>query len=117
MKKSGDGLVVSISSIAAFTGIGSNIAYCAAKAGIDVMTEPLARVLAPEVRVLAVSPGVVDTQFVSGRGSGFNEKVAASTPLARIGEVDDIAAAILACATLLGFSTGHIIQVDGGRAL
>ncbi len=117
LKKSGDGLVVSISSIAAFTGIGSNIAYCAAKAGIDVMTKPLARVLAPEVRVLAVSPGVVDTQFVSGRGSGFNEKVAASTPLARIGEVDDIAAAILACATLLGFSTGHIIQVDGGRAL
>ncbi|MBD9511791.1 SDR family oxidoreductase [Ensifer sp. ENS10] len=117
LKKSGDGLVVSISSIAAFTGIGSNIAYCAAKAGIDVMTKPLARVLAPEVRVLAVSPGVVDTQFVSGRGSGFNEKVAASTPLARIGEVDDITAAILACATLLGFSTGHIIQVDGGRAL
>lgn len=117
LKKSGDGLVVSISSIAAFTGIGSNIAYCAAKAGIDVMTKALARVLAPEVRVLAVSPGVVDTQFVSGRDSGFNEKVAASTPLARIGEVDDIAAAILACATLLGFSTGHIIQVDGGRAL
>ncbi|MCY1486233.1 3-alpha-hydroxycholanate dehydrogenase (NADP(+)) [compost metagenome] len=117
LKKSGDGLVVSISSIAAFTGIGSNIAYCAAKAGIDVMTKALARVLAPEVRVLAVSPGVVDTQFVSGRDSGFNEKVAASTPLARIGEVDDIAAAILACATLLVFSTGHIIQVDGGRAL
>ncbi|MBK5571484.1 SDR family oxidoreductase [Ensifer sp. SSB1] len=117
LKKSGDGLVVSISSIAAFTGIGSNIAYCAAKAGIDVMTKALARVLAPEVRVLAISPGVVDTQFVPGRGSDFNEKVAASTPLGRIGEVDDIAAAILASATLLGFSTGHIIQVDGGRAL
>ncbi len=117
LKKSGDGLVVSISSIAAFTGVGSNIAYCAAKAGIDVMTKALARVLAPEIRVLAISPGVVDTQFVPGRGSDFNEKVAASTPLGRIGEVDDIAAAILASATLLGFSTGHIIQVDGGRAL
>ncbi|SDM52651.1 SDR family NAD(P)-dependent oxidoreductase [Ensifer sp. YR511] len=117
LKKSGDGLVVSISSIAAFTGIGSNIAYCAAKAGIDVLTKALARALAPEIRVLAVSPGVVDTQFVPGRGSDFNDKVASSTPLGRIGEVDDIAAAILASATLLGFSTGHIIQVDGGRAL
>ena len=117
LKASGDGLVVSISSIAAFTGVGSSIAYCAAKAGIDVMTKALARVLAPEVRVLAVSPGVVDTQFVPGRGADFNDKTAASTPLKRIAEAEDIAAAITACATMLGYSTGHIIQVDGGRAL
>ncbi len=117
LKASGDGLVVSISSIAAFTGVGSSIAYCAAKAGIDVMTKALARVLAPEVRVLAVSPGVVDTGFVPGRGADFNDKVSNSTPLKRIGEAEDIAAAITACATMLGYSTGHTIQVDGGRAL
>jgi NAD(P)-dependent dehydrogenase (short-subunit alcohol dehydrogenase family) len=117
LKASGDGLVVSISSIAAFTGVGSSIAYCAAKAGIDVMTKALARVLAPEVRVLAVSPGVVDTNFVPGRGADFNEKVSNSTPLKRIAEAEDIAAAITACATMLGYSTGHTIQVDGGRAL
>ena len=117
LKASGDGVVVSLSSIAAFTGVGSSIAYCAAKAGIDVMTRSLARVLAPEVRVLAVSPGVVDTNFVPGRGADFNDKVSASTPLKRIATADDIAAAILACVTMLGYSTGHIIQVDGGRAL
>lgn len=117
LKASGDGLVVSISSIAAFTGVGSSIAYCAAKAGIDVMTKALARVLAPEIRVLAVAPGVVDTGFVPGRRGDFNDKVAASTPLKRIGSADDIAAAITACATMLGYSTGHTIQVDGGRAL
>lgn len=117
LKTSGDGLVVSISSIAAFTAVGSSIAYCAAKAGIDVMTKALARVLAPEVRVLAVSPGVVDTEFVPGRGADFNDKVSASTPLKRIGAAEDIAAAITACATMLGFSTGHFVQVDGGRAL
>lgn len=117
LKATGDGLIVSISSIAGFTGVGSSIAYCAAKAGIDVMTKALARALAPQVRVLAVSPGVVDTAFVPGRGADFNDKVSASTPLKRIGEADDIAAAITACATMLGFSTGHIVQVDGGRAL
>jgi 3-oxoacyl-[acyl-carrier protein] reductase len=117
LKASQDGLVVSLSSIAAFTGVGSSIAYCAAKAGIDVMTKALARVLAPEVRVLAVSPGVVDTAFVPGRAGDFNDKVAASTPLGRIASATDIAAAITACATHLGYSTGHIIQVDGGRAL
>ena len=99
LKASGDGLVVSISSIAAFTGVGSSIAYCAAKAGIDVMTKSLARALAPEIRVLAVAPGVVDTGFVPGRDADFNDKVAASTPLKRIGTAEDIAAAITACAT------------------
>ena len=117
LKASGDGLVVSISSIAGFTAIGSNIAYCAAKAGIDVMTKSLARALAPEVRVLAVSPGAVDTPFVPGRGADFNATMAFTTPLGRIGVVEDVAAAIAVCATHLGYSTGHIIQVDGGRAL
>ena len=81
------------------------------------MTKELARALAPKVRVLAVSPGVVDTSFVPGRGPDFNEKVLASTPLKRIATPDDIAAAIVACATHLGFSTGTTIVVDGGRAL
>jgi 3-oxoacyl-[acyl-carrier protein] reductase len=117
LKAGGDGVIVSLSSIAAFTGVGSSIAYCAAKAGIDVMTRSLARVLAPEVRVLSVSPGVVDTAFVPGRGEDFNSKVAASTPLKRIGTTEDIARAITACVCVLRYSTGHTIQVDGGRAL
>ncbi len=117
LKVSGDGLIVTVSSIAGFTGTGSSIAYCAAKAGVDVMTKSLARVLAPQVRVLAVSPGVVDTGFVPNRGADFNAKAAAATPLKRIGAAEDVAAAIVACATMLGYSTGHIIQVDGGRAL
>jgi 3-oxoacyl-[acyl-carrier protein] reductase len=117
LKASGDGLIVSVSSIAGQTGVGSSIAYCAAKAGIDVMTKSLARALAPDIRVLAVAPGVVDTGFVPGRGADFNAKIAASTPLGRIGSAQDVAAAILACATSLQFSTGTTIVVDGGRSL
>lgn len=117
LKASGDGLVVSVSSIAGATGTGSSIAYCAVKAGIDVMTKSLARVLAPEVRVLAVSPGVVDTGFVPGRGAEFNAKTAATTPLRRVASAEDVGAAILACATHLGFSTGTVLVVDGGRSL
>jgi 3-oxoacyl-[acyl-carrier protein] reductase len=117
IKASGDGLIVSISSIAGTNGIGSSIAYCAAKAGIDVMTKSLARVLAPEVRVLAVAPGVVDTGFVPGRSADFNTKTAATTPLRRIATAEDIALAIVACATQLGFATGTTFVVDGGRSL
>jgi 3-oxoacyl-[acyl-carrier protein] reductase len=81
------------------------------------MTKSLARILAPEIRVLAVSPGVVDTAFVPGRSTDFNAKAAAAAPLKRIGHPEEIAAAILACATHLTFSTGSTIVVDGGRAL
>jgi 3-oxoacyl-[acyl-carrier protein] reductase len=117
LKASGDGLIVNVSSIAGFTGTGSNLAYGAAKAGLDVMGKSLARVLAPEVRVLTVSPGVVDSTFVPGRGADFNAKAAAATPLKRVGTPDDVAAAIQACATTLRFATGQVFVVDGGRAL
>jgi len=117
LKDSGNGLIVSVSSIAGMTGLGSSIAYGAAKAGIDVMTKSLARVLAPEVRVLGVSPGAVDTSFVPGRGADFNARAAATTPLKRVAQAEDVAAAILACATHLTFSTGTTLVVDGGRAL
>ncbi|HEY5000035.1 MAG TPA: SDR family oxidoreductase, partial [Usitatibacter sp.] len=117
LKESGDGLIVNVSSITAFTGVGSNLAYVASKAGLDVMGKSLARVMAPQVRVLTVSPGAVDSSFVPGRGSDFNAKTAASTPLKRVGLPEDVAAAIEACATTLRFATGQVIVVDGGRAL
>jgi 3-oxoacyl-[acyl-carrier protein] reductase len=117
MKASGDSVVVNVSSIAAFTGIGSNLAYAAAKAGVDALTKALAKALGPQVRVLAVSPGVVDTSFVSGRDAGFNERVGGTLPLKRVGVADDVAAAIVACCTALRYATGSIIVADGGRHL
>lgn len=117
LKASGEGLIVSVSSIAGQTGTGSSIAYCAVKAGIDVMTKSLARALAPEIRVMGVAPGVVDTGFVPGRGAEFNAKTAATTPLRRVASAEDVADAVLACATSLRFSTGTTLVVDGGRSL
>jgi 3-oxoacyl-[acyl-carrier protein] reductase len=117
LRASRDGLVVNVSSIAAFNGLGSNLAYAAAKAGVDALTKALARTLAPDVRVVAVSPGVVDTPFVSGRDAAFNQRVGATLPLARVGVADDVAAAITAFATHLRYATGSILVVDGGRHL
>jgi NAD(P)-dependent dehydrogenase (short-subunit alcohol dehydrogenase family) len=117
LRASGDGLIVNVSSIAGFTGVGSNLAYVAAKASLDIVSESLAKVLAPAIRVLCVSPGVVDSGFVPGRGADFNEKTGATTPLKRIGTPDDVAGAIEACVTHLRFSTGTRIVVDGGRHL
>ena len=117
LKVSGDGLVVQVSSIAGFQGSGSSVVYGATKAGLDVMVKSLARVLGPEVRLIAVSPGAVDTNFVPGRGAEFNAKAAAANPLKRIATPEDCARAILACATHLTYTTGVKIVVDGGRSL
>ena len=117
LRASGDGLVANISSIAAFTGVGSNLAYVAAKAGLDVVGDALAKALAPTVRVVSVSPGAVASSFVPGRGVAFNTQAAATTPLGRIGQPDDVAAVIEALATTMRFVTGTRIVVDGGRHL
>lgn len=117
LKASGDGLVVNISSIAGFTGVGSNLAYVAAKAGLDVVGDALAKAFAPAVRVVSVSPGAVESGFVPGRGAEFASKMANTTPLGRIGKPDDVAATVEALATTMRFVTGTRIVVDGGRHL
>jgi 3-oxoacyl-[acyl-carrier protein] reductase len=117
MRETGDAVVVNVSSISGFTGSGSSIAYCAAKSALDTMSLSLARALGPEIRVLCVSPGAVATDFLPGRGREQLEKLAAATPLKRVVEPEDVARAVLACATLLKASTGGRVIVDGGRFL
>jgi 3-oxoacyl-[acyl-carrier protein] reductase len=117
LRAHGDGLVVNISSLSGSTGVGSCVAYCASKAAVDVMGMSLARALAPTIRVLTISPGVVDTDFVPGRDKAMREKQGATSPLKRAATPQDCAEAVLACATTLRFSTGSVIQVDGGRHL
>jgi len=113
----GDGLVVNISSIAGVTAMGSNVAYCASKAALDSMTKSLARALAPEIRVVSVSPGLVDTDFVKNLDKKWRDDQALRTPLKRLASADEIGAAALAVATHLRYSTGCIIAIDGGRPL
>jgi 3-oxoacyl-[acyl-carrier protein] reductase len=117
LRESDEGVIVNVSSIAAFTGVGSSIAYCAAKAALDTVTVSLARALGPKIRVLCVSPGPVATDFVPGRDRAALENIAQKTPLKRVVEPDDVAAAILACITHLRMTTGTKIIVDGGTHL
>lgn len=117
LRRSGDAVIVNISSIAASYGTGSNIIYGASKAALDTMSMALARVLAPEIRVVCVSPGVVNTGFVPGRTQEMMDKAAAATPLKRAVEADDVALAVMACITHLRHTTGSVITVDAGRHL
>jgi 3-oxoacyl-[acyl-carrier protein] reductase len=110
-------LVVSISSVAATTGIGSNVAYCASKAALNAMTMSLARALAPAIRVVSVSPGVVETEFIKGLDERWRHEQLSRTPLGHLASPDDVADAVLAVATTLRSTTGCVIPVDGGRPL
>lgn len=117
LAKNGDGLVVNISSIAASIGLGSNIAYCASKAALDNMTKSLARALAPDIRVLAVAPGLVKTEFTKKFDQAWIDAYLRSTPLRRVVPPEHVGRAVLAAAVSLPSSTGIVIPVDAGRLL
>lgn len=109
--------IVNVSSIAARTGVGSSLAYLAAKAGVDALTIALAKVLAPRIRVFSVSPAGVDTDFVPGRTREQLQKTAEKLPLAHVTTPDDVARAVVACIVNLTSSTGIVVPVDEGRHL
>ena len=113
----GGGLVVNISSVAGRTALGSNIAYCASKAALDNVTMSLARALAPQIRVVSVSPGWVEGEYAQRMPPALIQEQRDKTPLARIASAEDVADAVLALATQLRFTTGTVIPVDGGRPL
>jgi 3-oxoacyl-[acyl-carrier protein] reductase len=121
MRKSGQGAIVNVASIAGIRAIGSSIAYAASKAGLINMTVALARVLAPEVRVNAVAPGFIDTRWLrEGLASVYEPakaQTAERTPLKRVASPEDVSQIILSLIEGAGFVTGQCVVVDGGNAI
>ncbi len=110
-------VIVNISSVAAVTGQGSNVAYCASKAALDSMTRSLGRALAPAIRVMSVSPGWVLGEYASRMPEEVLAAQRDATPLARLATGDDVAGAVSAVVHDLPFTTGAVVSVDGGRPL
>ena len=113
----GDGVVVNVSSVAAVTGLGSNVAYSASKAAMDSMTRSLAHALAPAIRVVSVSPGWVLGEYASTMPPSVLESQRLATPSGRLSTAEDVASAVTAVVDLLPQTTGAVIPVDGGRPL
>jgi 3-oxoacyl-[acyl-carrier protein] reductase len=113
----GGGVIVNISSLAARMAGGSNIAYCASKAALDNMTVALARALAPEIRVVSVAPGLVDTEFTKAWDPAVRQRYLERSVLGRLPTPEDVARGVFAAVTLLTATTGAVIPVDAGRPL
>jgi 3-oxoacyl-[acyl-carrier protein] reductase len=117
------GAVVNISSIAGVAGIGSSVAYAASKGALNTMTLSLARALAPDVRVNAVCPGYVDTNwFVKEFGKETAERISEAegkrNPLQRVADGAEIAKTVLFLAgPESGNITGEMLLTDGGMHL
>jgi 3-oxoacyl-[acyl-carrier protein] reductase len=116
-KQPGGAVVINISSIAGVTAMGSNVIYCASKAAVDNMTKSLARALAPKIRVVSVSPGLVANDFVRSMDKTWLDEQVNRTPLKRLAAPEEAASAVIAAIKHLTFTTGSIIPVDGGRPL
>ncbi|MFF0452789.1 SDR family NAD(P)-dependent oxidoreductase [Nocardia africana] len=112
LRKSPHGQIVNISSIAGSRPAGSSIPYAVSKAAIEHLTRLLAATLGPQIRVNAVAPGLIDTEFTTAL-TGPREQVRTIAPLRRIGDPGDVAGAVLGIAGA-GYSTGTVLLVDGG---
>lgn len=116
LRKSNDALIINITSASGVQASNSNLAYGASKAGLELLTKSLSKVLAPNIRVVAICPGYLDTATSGAvKPAGFNEKVSKEIPLGRVGTGDDVAATIESLATTMKYITGSTIVLDGGR--
>ena len=125
MRKRGGGAIVNVASQHAFATTKGRAAYTAAKAGLAGLTRAMALDHAPErIRVNAVCPGAVDTEFLRGGWAALNPgtpldpliaDLGAKHPLGRVGRPEDVAEAIAFLASShADFLTGVLLPVEGG---
>ncbi len=115
--KQGGGSVINVSSVGGFTTNQILGVYDVTKAALIHLTKQLAAELGPGVRVNAVAPGLIKTDFARVLWEGERgDEVAKAYPLKRLGEPEDVAAAALYLAddATSGWVTGHTIVLDGG---
>ncbi|WP_295802137.1 pteridine reductase [uncultured Microbulbifer sp.] len=110
------GSIVNLADIHGDKPMPQHTVYCAAKAGLVMLSKSLARELAPAVRVNAVAPGAI--LWPEQESEGYNkEQILARIPLQRSGDPSDIARTVRFLVADAPYITGQVIAVDGGRSL
>ncbi len=115
MKNQGGGSVINMSSMVSIYGQPAGCGYPASKYAVNGLTKSLARELGrDQIRVNAVAPGITRTDMVAALPEEMVQKMAATIPLGRIGEPEEVAGAVLFLASdLASYVTGTVLSVDG----
>jgi NAD(P)-dependent dehydrogenase (short-subunit alcohol dehydrogenase family) len=122
MLKQGGGAIVNTSSGAGVKGFAGQAAYAAAKHGVVGLTKAAALDYAKSnIRINAVCPGIIDTpmmqRFTQGTSEG-RQRVIAQEPVGRMGNPEEIAAAVVwLCSDAAAFVVGHAMVIDGGQTV
>jgi NAD(P)-dependent dehydrogenase (short-subunit alcohol dehydrogenase family) len=116
MRKQHSGKIINIASSAGqMGGLAVGLHYSASKAGMFGLTKGLARILAPDIQVNAVSPGTTESEMTSGWDQAATDSIVSKIPAGRLGRPVDVAAAVLFLASdVTEFITGQTLSVNGG---
>ena len=119
MIKQRSGRIINISSIAGLTGNAGQANYAASKAGLIGLTKTLARELASRgITVNAVAPGLIETDMTTVLSDEIRQAILQKVPLGKLGEPEDIAAAVAYLASAEAkYITGQVLTVDGGMVM
>jgi ketoreductase RED2 len=115
LKETGAGCIINVTSLAGVRPLGSSIPYAASKAAMNHLTLLLANVLAPDVRVNAVAPGLVDTPWTAD-WTDLHEGIKFMAPMQRAAQPEDVAE-VVSTQIASTYVTGQIWVIDGGLGL
>ena len=107
--------IINITDIHASNPLINHAIYCISKAGLIILTKSLAKELAPNIRVNAISPGAIT--WPDGMDSETKENIINQTVLKKMGNAKDIAKTVIFLIEDASYITGQILNVDGGKTL
>ncbi len=110
LKRRGGGAIVNVASLGALRPWPAHLAYCASKAALVMATQCLALALAPEIRVNAVAPGILEPP-------GAEEPLKRRVPIGRFGTQAEVIGAVTYLLADASYTTGEVLKLDGGRSL
>jgi NAD(P)-dependent dehydrogenase (short-subunit alcohol dehydrogenase family) len=109
------GRIIHLGSLGGLRPWGTHAHYCASKAALTMLTQVMAKALAPDIAVNCVAPGMID--LGDGRDAAFLRRIAGKTPMQRNGSAEEVVRAVMFFATAPQFITGQVLTVDGGLGL